>query len=348
MASSPPPPSRPAARVLLVAPRSPARKAARAALRALALTVEVVADPYAATARFVQRPADLVLLSLKGLRRQDLAFVRMVKRRAPRVVLVLLVPDGRRERALEGLEAGADATLAEPFYEPEVRALVQALLRARPSRGARSEGPMTAALAAEVAHNVNNPLQILGLLSDANEIPAALRQQLGAELGRIRGVMDLLADWGYLGEMRRGPLAAGSVLRTALGQAVQAGEIAALGTPPLDGPPVQADEDHLRAAFGALIGFLVGRAGTLPLPVAARLRRTSGGGRVEVALRGRGVHLKAGEERRLVRMPLVTREATRDVHPGLALPSEVARLHGGRLIVRPARQGTVLTGGGFV
>lgn len=327
-------------RVLLVAAPGPARRMARAVLEGLGTRVEVARDPYDALARYMARPAALVLLSLRGLRRGDLGLVRAVKAHSREARVLLLVPEGRREQALAGLTAGADACLSEPFYAAELQALARVLLPG--PAPARDEAAMTASLAAEVAHHINNPLQILHLLGDSRGVPAETARQLGEEVGRIRRVVDLLAAWGRLGEMRRGPLPIGRALRAALADAERTGAVNLVGPAPGDGPVVVADEDHLQAAFGALLGFLAGWAAATPLEVAARVGRDGKGRGVRALVRGSGVDLSRAQAWRSSGLPLLTREATREVYPGLALPYSVARLHGGRLLARPGARGAVL------
>jgi DNA-binding response OmpR family regulator len=138
--------------------KTPARAVAARVLRRFGRLV-LSRDPFDATARFAAEGADLLVVSLRGLRRSDLGVVSAVRRRSGGVPIVLLVPDGARALAVEGLRRGADATVAEPFDPDELLLVVRRLLA---GRAAPRDGAPTGALSAEVAHAINTPL--LGLL----------------------------------------------------------------------------------------------------------------------------------------------------------------------------------------
>jgi len=331
----------PSHQILVVAAQGAARETVRRALVEAGHGVVLAREPYEAMERFLERPMDAVVVSLARLRRADLGFVRAVRRRAPRAPILLLATAERRGEAQRFLEAGADALLAEPFYAGEIQALLGALLRERVVAGASSEDTAPR-LAAEVAHAVNNPLQILSLLGESRDIPEALRRQLSDEVERIRGVVDILARWGLLGEMRAGPVAMGPSLRAALDRGARDGLLLPSPPAPGDGPPVLADADHLRVAFEALARVLSTRGGMHPQPVTATVRTARSGTAVEGLLRAPGVRLGGSEIAHLEHLALVTDDQTRGAHPGLALPREVARLHGGTLVTRQGRRGTVL------
>ena len=68
--------------------------------------------------------------------------------------VLLLVPEGRRGDVAKFLEAGADATLAEPFFPAELRLLVRALLRsdaADPLTGLPNRGAYELGLSREMS-----------------------------------------------------------------------------------------------------------------------------------------------------------------------------------------------------
>ena len=171
-----------APQVLLVAPPGPGRRSAARTLKGLGYRVRTAGEPFEGTARFVERAADLVLLSLADFGRRDTAFLHTVRRRAPSCRIVLLVPEGRREQARRALRAGADACLPDPFHAEELVSLVR-ILAPPPAEVldlAGESGKAVRVLAREVAHAVNNPLQVLSLLADDAAVPGATRESLVA------------------------------------------------------------------------------------------------------------------------------------------------------------------------
>lgn len=329
--------------VLLVMPPGPARRAAAEALRGAGLRVRTAREPYEGTARFVQRPADLVVLSMQGFRARDTAFVTAVKRRTPATRVLLLVPEGRRAAAVRALRAGADAYAPDPFYPDELTALAAALLADAPGEDDEAATRSLGRLAGEVSHAINNPLQILALLGESEEVPGAVREGLLAEVGRIQAVVRILGRYGLLRRPQRGLEPLGPVLRQSLEAAARAGTIRPVGEPPADGPPVSIDTSQAGVAFDSLLGFLAAQAKDRPLAVRARVRSLQKGRPVvEAALRARGVRLEREALETLRETVLLSRDDTREVHPGLALAEAVARNHGGRFIAHPTADGAVL------
>jgi DNA-binding NarL/FixJ family response regulator len=324
-------------------PPGPGRRAAAEALRGAGLRVRTAREPYEGTARFVQRPADLVVLSMEGFRSRDTAFVETVKRRAPATRVLLLVPEGRRAAAVKALRAGADAYALDPFYPDELRALASALLRDVLEEEEASATRSVGRLASEVSHAVNNPLQILALLGESEEVPETVRTSMLEEVGRIQAVVRILGRFGLLRKPQRGLEPIGPVLRQSLDAAARDGAIRPVGEPPEDGPPVSVDTSQAAVAFDGILGFLAARAEEKPLAVRARVR-TAPRGRpaVEAALKAAGLHIEKEALEALRETVLLSRDDTREVYPGLALAEAVARNHGGRFIAQPTEDGAVL------
>ena len=65
-------------RALLLMTKGPNRVAATAVLKQIVEDVAAASDPFDATARFAEEPADLVVASLAGFRAHDLAFLSAV------------------------------------------------------------------------------------------------------------------------------------------------------------------------------------------------------------------------------------------------------------------------------
>ena len=337
------PPERRAS-VLLVMRPGTARQTAAEALRGAGFRVRGAREPYEGTARFVERPSDLVVVSLAGFRRRDTAFLRMVKKRAPETRILLLVPEGRRHTALEALQAGADAYTLEPFYPAELTTIATALLAARRESpgddGARTLGR----LAGEVAHAINNPLQILALLGESAELSDETRTAMGAEVGRVQEVMRILSRFGLLRrpQLSREPL--GRALLQSLDSATAEGRIQVQGTPPEEGPAVEVDSSQTGVAFDVVLQFLAARGDDRPLPVAARVRPVpeEAPRAVEAVVRGTGIHVEPDQMETIRESVLLNRDDTRQVYPGLALAEAVARNHGGTFVSRPTAKGLVL------
>lgn len=344
----PPPP--PTLSALLVMPAGAARRGAKAALESAGLTVRAAPEPYAATLAFAEHRADLVVLDLATFRRKDAAFLRAVRRLSPGTRILLLLPEGQRRAALAALKQGADAYVLDPFHAEELAAVARGLLRERQSAEAADPEALRR-LAAEVAHAINNPLQVLSLAQEAappgRGAPAqgALSDPGWREpVGRIRDVVALLAAFGRLGEVQRLPLSLGEAARGALETALAAGQVRLVGSPPADGPTLLADPAQLKQALGACLAFVASRAPRLPLELSARLVEPQReGGAVRLQLLARGLLLSAEEQAAALHTLLTSHEQTRRPLPGLALPASVARLHGGALRLKAARAGLVLT-----
>ena len=323
----------------------PARSAAAETLRGAGYRVRGAREPYEGTARFVERPTDLVVLSLAGYRRRDGAFLQAVKKRAPRARVLLLVPEGRRTAALQALQAGADAYVLEPFYPAELATVAAALL---PRAGEEDPGEETAralgGLAGEVAHAINNPLQILALLGEASDVGDDTRRALGLEVGRIQGVMRILSRFGVLRRPQTSREPIGPTLRSSLDAAVASGDVEPVGKPPPDGPPIEIDTSQAAVAFDTILHLLAARAPQRPLAVEARVRTLPAKqpDTVEATIHSRDVDLDAAALDGLASAGLLNRDDTREVYPGLALAAAVARNHGGRLLARSGAEGVVL------
>lgn len=326
---------------LLVMPKGPGRRGARSAILRAGLRVRTAKEPYEGTALLVESPPDLVVLSLAGLGASDLGFLRTAARRAPSARVLLLVPSGRRRLAARALAIGADAALPEPFYEEEVTAVASRLVARRGAEAGSDPAPL-ARLAHEVAHAVNNPLQVLSLLAEEGGVPGGTARGLRSEVARVREVVGILDRFSALGPPHRRPMPLGPIVREVLAEEEAAGRVLPARREIEDGPVVPVDGAQVRGALGSLVECLAGR-GESPQRVAARVRaRRRAGPGAEVAVRARGVHLAPEEVEGLRRAVLWSHEVTRRAHPGLAFPDGVARAHGGALLARPSAAGTVL------
>ena len=334
-------------RALVVLEKGPARVAIAWMLRALGATVATAPDPFEAAARFAEGPAALVVASLSGWRRRDLGFVAAIRARAPGASIVVLVPAERRPLAALALEAGADAWLPEPVDLRELQALASRRLAPRGS-GISSAGKDPAGrLAAEIAHAVNNPLQVMSLLLETGtpQGESALRVAVGREVGRIRDAVEIVAAYGRLAD----PIKATASLGVLLGERLLAhegrGAVRSVGSPPKTDIEVPLDAGQVRAAIDAVLLYLAARFTSRPAPVRGIVRRVRAGGGLfaEASMRVRGVRISQDEFREAASSVLWTDERDRAGHPGLALPEAVARGHGGVLVARETEPGTVVS-----
>ncbi len=347
MGRSPLPPVPPPSTALVVAPKGPTRRAIVQTVRDLGLDVATASDPYEASARIAEAPTDLVVASLSGWRRRDLAFLTAVRARAPAAWLLLLAPDRERPLLPAALRAGADGYLHEPVDLDALRALVARQLSRRADK--RPAGPDAAlrALCAEVGHAVNNPLQVATLLLEthATALDPTVREGLAKELSRIRDAVEIVASYGGLTSPRRVRIDLKALVTDALAAPARAARL----TEPVTvvGEPLDAsvDPDLVRVAVGSAALFLLGRVPEGPptrLQAAVRTRSSKGRRFVEVALRARGVHLNGPAADAARDAVVEVDERTRVSRPGLALARAVAEAHGGSLDVRRTEAGTVL------
>jgi len=95
------------------------------------LNVEAVDSTYACMARFVDEPADLVVMGLADVHEAELEIIPALKKeeRAPRVLV--LFPSPRRDLAVRALGKGADGYVLEPFYRDEVVGATSEMLTVR-------------------------------------------------------------------------------------------------------------------------------------------------------------------------------------------------------------------------
>jgi DNA-binding NarL/FixJ family response regulator len=334
--------------VLLVMRGGGARSLAARVLGRLG-AVRVARDAYEASALFGAEGASLVVASLGRWRRPDLGFVAAVRARDPRVPILLLVPDGARALAIEGLRRGADAYVLEPF-DPDELAAIASRLRAR-AKGTQAAGGSgagaVARLSGEVAHAVNNPLQVMSLLleeaAETGAAPASWVERLRGEVERVRAALGVLADYGGLPRPAAVPTDLGALLRDRAEDAVRRGLVrASEARSPL--AYAMADAQQVGRAMDAVLRFLAARSRARPAPVriAVRRGRRPGPPRVEAAVLGSGVALGATEVPEALDAVLLTDERTREPYPGLALPRAVAEAHGGSLRLRETERGAVV------
>ncbi len=208
------------------------------------LDVEAVDSTYACMDRFVDAPADVVVVGLADVDEAELDLIPALKREegAPRVLVTF--PGPRREMAVRALSKGADGYVLEPFYRDEVVGLVRGLLPREP-------GPYYALshLAREVAHAVNNPLQVVALLLMKEKVTKQeLLTAIPGQTARIEAVVRHLREFGAI------PLAKPEVqdVRPLV-------EAAGVEPEPLESAPARVDAASFTAALTALREAILAR-----------------------------------------------------------------------------------------
>ncbi len=322
-------PKKPLATALVVAPPGPGRDSVVAVLTALGIRVRTAGEPYEGTARFVEFPTDLVVLSLAAFRRKDTAFLRTVRRRAPTTRVLLLVPEGAREMARRALEAGADVWLPEPWHTEELTSFVRCLLPVPTDLSDLSPESMEAIrrLSAEVSHAVNNPLQVVRLLVEQNLKGKDLANAL-EHATRIGDVARIVKGFGELKTPSLRETHLGTLVRESVEDARSRGVVAVSSPLPRDGVLMPLDPHQVRYAVDVLVAFLVAVGGEPPLSLKVGVHRVGKrrppparadrpGPFVEAAFKARGLTL-AGDAIDSYRAHVIcSHDESRDPHPGL-------------------------------
>ena len=224
-------------RILLVHESAGTRSLLADLLSREGLDVEAVESTYACMDRFVDAPADVVVLGLADVDEAELELIPALKKeeRPPRVLVTF--PGPRRELAVRALSKGADGYVLEPFYRDEVVGLVRGQL-------AREEGPYYALshLAREVAHAVNNPLQVVALLLMKEKVTKQeLLKAIPEQTARIEAVVRHLREFGAIPAAHLEPRDVRALV-----------EAAGIELDPGETPPAQVDAANFTAALVAL------------------------------------------------------------------------------------------------
>jgi DNA-binding response OmpR family regulator len=187
-------------RVLVVHESGATRSLLSALLTGEGLQVEALESWYESMARFVDEPADLVLLGLMGVQEPELELITALKReeRPPRILVTF--PSPLRDLGVRALARGADGYVFEPFYGDELVGIVRGQLSlVAPAEGAEA----LAQLAQEAAHAIGNPLQVLTLLLQKERVTKKeLMTGIPEHLARIEAVVGHLRAFGAVGDAR--------------------------------------------------------------------------------------------------------------------------------------------------
>jgi DNA-binding NarL/FixJ family response regulator len=286
------------------------------------LAVEAVDSSYACMERFVDEPADVVVVGLADLDERELELIPALKReeRPPRVLVTF--PGPRREFAVQALGKGADGYVIEPFYRDELLGLVRGQL------APRAAAPYYALsnLAAEIAHAVNNPLQVVALLLAKEKVTKQeLLRTIPEQTARIEAVLRHLREFGAIPAARPEPADPRPVA-----------EAAGIELEPGDAPPARIDRECYRLALAALREAVVARG--------------EGGVRGQLAAERDAIALRcpvpaaafAGEEPEALLDAVFVVTPAREVRPGLARARVLLERQQGSLALEPEGDRLVL------
>jgi DNA-binding response OmpR family regulator len=214
--------------VLVVQMEGPGRDAAVDSLRRVGHDVRCADNAFRAVSSLSDRPADVVLLNLGAFGERDLEVIPVLRDLSPGISVILVFSPAQRDLAARGLAMGADAYLPEPHYTEELLTLVQRprAVRSEEATSLEASADLLWLLAADAAHEINNPLQIMQLLYDGqSERSDPGSDDVQPHIARLGAIGRLLADLGRLSQ----PASARSidlaeVLRDARGRVAGAGD----------------------------------------------------------------------------------------------------------------------------
>lgn len=322
------------------------RAALARALEDLGLEVATASDPYAATAAFALAPATVVVVSVAGWRRRDVAFVELARARARTAAIVALVPPASRALATAAMAAGADAFLAEPADLDQLVAVVRRLLERARADAAVDADAAVRALCADVGHAVNNPLQVASLLlEDAAAPTAQLRTGVARELARIREVVAQVTAFGRLAPPVPAERELGRLVSAALAAVGRDLPLDPSAARDVDGAlVVRVDEALCGWAIETAVRWLAVKSSARPVPLALSTSAREPGF-VDLLVRVAGVDVAEADSRAAQASVLDVDERTRTTRPGLAFVQSIVRAHGGSMAWRrpaDASRGTAL------
>ncbi len=310
---------------------------------------ETVAGPIEAVLRAVRPskdPVGAVLFRAGHLVDDDLSSISALRASLPAATIIILFGEGERERAARALQAGADASLGEPFYPVELRALLRRRAAASaagpeaPARDRRSEVEAIGRLAGGAAHEINNPLTIISgwvqvLLAEAPEDDPR-RRALAAIRDEASRIARIIADLQTYA--RQKPLALSAVdLSAIVREELESPEsksnlqgrrllLALAESPPL----VPADARQVRE----IVRHLIRNAATATAGGGEiRVESFSGASGVSLVVRDTGSGVAVEERDRIFDPFYPGSPAGSGPGLGLAVSLAIAKNHGGELVL---------------
>jgi signal transduction histidine kinase len=205
--------------------------------------------------------------------------------------------------------------------------------------GGGMPAPATAALASEVAHAVNNPLQVLALLSEGrggDDRDEEVAGRMRIEVERVRRVTEILGRYGHRGEPNPALGPVGALVRDRLAHAGESGLVEVQGPGESD-PACVFDPRQLSQALDDVITVLAAHGRRHPVRLRAEV--TAEADQVALTLKASGVRLSRELQAQLLTQVVWSHEDTRVPYPGLAFARAVCEAHGGALAVRGIRGG---------
>jgi len=263
------------------------------------VSIRQIEGPYRLVAAFATAPADVLLMDLSGLRRQDLEVIQVLREIHPALGIVALADGEQRDLAAHALCEGADLYLLKPIQPPVLLAAIdRAAMRRRLAEAKRQDKTRSDSLfglAQFVAHEINNPLTTISGWLQVLAADHAENKQLANVLGSMKEEADRIADivrqlqvFAQQGPPRADPVDITELL-TELGRLYSSkclekgAQFVTDIAPQL--PPVPGDEEQLRRAFDTVLAEAEARVnGTGKIEVSCKPERNG----VEIVFRDNG------------------------------------------------------------
>ncbi len=358
-----PPHDAPHGRILIVEDDAASGHVLRTLLRQVGYEVEVAADGPAALRSLEENgPPDLVLLDwmLPGMSGLEVCHVARQRWDALELPILMVTARTDPESVYAAFDAGANDYLTKPFRGAEIRARIGAQLRVRrlAEHHRRVEDHLRehdklstlGLLAGGVAHDLNNPLAVIGahaqlLLRRAPDegSAAGLREILDA-VERCRRIVGDVLGFVRRRPRERGTVDVGAVLRATYAlreRHLTSGGVRASLELPDDPLPVFGDASQLQQVF---LNLLINaeqalRDGGRTLRIAAAEAEEA----VSVTFFNDGPPIPAGALPHIWEPFFTTKPADEGTGLGLAISRRIIHEHGGEISVESAPGGTLFS-----
>jgi two-component system NtrC family sensor kinase len=188
------------------------------ALTGEGFVIQRTGNVFRAVADFARNPADMAVIDVDSLAESELECVRIFRELNDDAFILVVFSLNHRQKAVEALRLGADATLLQPFYPSEILAMLRrwaSRSTARRSSAAEYQKHLDALarLAKGTAHEINNPLTTLSgwlqMMEADDKRDAKERRRLTSmreEADRIAQVVERLIAFGQEPPSEREPI----------------------------------------------------------------------------------------------------------------------------------------------
>ena len=352
----------PHGRILIVEDDPASGHVLRTLLQQVGYVAEVAPDGPAALAALEEGRPDLMLLDwmLPGM--SGLEVCRHARDRWDALELPILMVTARTdpESVYAAFDAGANDYVTKPFRGAEIRARIEAHLRVRrlAEQHRRMEDHLRerdklstlGLLAGGVAHDLNNPLAVIGahaqllLRRAADEGSAAQLREILDSVDRCRRIVGDVLGFVRRRPRERGMVDVGAVLRATYAlreRHLATGGVRASLELPDDALPVFGDAGQLQQVF---LNLLINaeqalRDGGRTLSISAELRDDV----VAVSFFNDGPPIPADSIARIWEPFFTTKPADEGTGLGLAISRRIVQEHGGEIFAESGPAGTTFS-----